>query len=236
MFQIKIILLLPFVSTLIQAEKHSCTKQGKAGETIQICCAGYVGNGTHCTAFCTNGCINGKCIAAEHCECNEGFAKKRGRQCEPITANSQQQLCHERCINGTCSDGLCTCGQGWRLQQNKSADICVPQRGNSLSNSSDSCVNGYCSAPGNCSCFAGFELLPGNRQECVPSMSDISLSKFLATWPQYHSEIIIATITLIFVLLAIYYLFYRIYRLETKKGNVELNCETNKLVSLKVVN
>ncbi|XP_054083080.1 multiple epidermal growth factor-like domains protein 10 [Zeugodacus cucurbitae] len=235
MLEVKLISLLFGFACITQATATFCTKQGENGVTERICCAGYVGDGTNCVYHCTNGCVNGECTGPEECECNEGFAKRDGMwsRCEAIPPDPQQQLCHDRCFNGTCSAGLCTCSQGWLLQQTESGEICVPQCENSLNNSSGGCVNGYCSAPGNCVCFEGFVRLASNERECIPAMDGTTWGKLLALGRQYHWHIAIAAIILIIVLLAFCYPIYckcRKYvdhRIEARKGKAELNRETD---------
>nr|XP_014101142.2 tenascin-like [Bactrocera oleae] len=160
-----IVLFLVGIAPVLEVSAVFCTKRGQQDEVIRICCAGYEGDGWNCKPSCGKGCINGVCVRPEFCECHEGFAKNNGPRspCEPIATtlrNTQPLSCHERCSNGTCVNGSCTCAPDLMLQQHEGLEICVPQ-------CNGGCVNGYCVAANICVCYEGFEPQSSNQPECV---------------------------------------------------------------------
>ena len=127
-----------------------------------------------CEPVCTQGCISGKCVAPETCECLEDYENSGDGICVPVCnddcsngkcvlpniclcdpgyVKDRDDKCEPECsinctINGKCiAPKVCECNQGYAMDLN---GMCAPV-------CSDGCVNGICLAPEECVCLPGFE-------------------------------------------------------------------------------
>lgn len=136
-----------------------------------------------CEAKCTNGCLNGRCIGPERCECLPGYFTTTS--CKyglnkmkvstakflllPVT-NPRKSVCtpycKDRCINGYCiKPNLCQCITGYRFSGNSTSN-CEPICDKRLVD----CTNGRCTQPNNCECNPGFTLVIRNGKiTCDPT-------------------------------------------------------------------
>jgi hypothetical protein len=84
---------------------------------------------------CKPSCVHGKCVAADQCECYDGWS---GDLCN--IGKKYSALCYN-CINGTCKrPDECECIDGWE------GDNC------NIATSVPPCVNGYAVLPNVCYC------------------------------------------------------------------------------------
>ncbi|XP_038107568.1 fibrillin-1 isoform X1 [Culex quinquefasciatus] len=130
-----------------------------AGNNQCRCFEGYENydNGSACKPSCEHDCVNGRCVEPNKCKCNAGFVFVEGSAsaCESVeksVADQKQKLCKAKCSNGLCVDGVCKCSEGFQIDPTKLA--CEPI-------CEHVCKNGFCSAPGECRCNAGYEHFEG---------------------------------------------------------------------------
>lgn len=106
-----------------------------------------------CVPVCDGECPNGKCIAPEKCECNDGFVHHPTESiCTPN--------CSEPCVNGDCvATNKCECDLGHQFA-NGSQSICEPI-------CEMSCKNAKCIEPNVCACTNGFLVADDSKpHEC----------------------------------------------------------------------
>lgn len=108
---------------------------------------------TECTPFCAGNCHNGKCVAPEKCECDNGFEHHPTHSiCIPH--------CVDACVHGQCiASNKCECDFGFHFV-NESHSVCEPF-------CELSCENAKCVEPNVCECHNGYSVLDGNKpHEC----------------------------------------------------------------------
>lgn len=68
----------------------------------------YILTFSSCAPIC-NECTNGKCLAPDNCECDDGYSWDNSTsKCEPI--------CAFGCVNGVCeTPGVCKCLKGFEI-------------------------------------------------------------------------------------------------------------------------
>lgn len=113
-----------------------------------------------CRPLCKQKCINGYCSKPNVCGCPTGFEiyDKNLTVCTPI--------CKPKCPKfSKCTKAIppnpnrCQCITGYF--ENKMSKLCEPV-------CKMKCNNGFCSAPGTCGCFKGYELDKTNKTNCIP--------------------------------------------------------------------
>ncbi|XP_055317864.1 fibrillin-1-like [Sitodiplosis mosellana] len=128
----------------------------------------------NCEPICDTICENGRCIASNQCECNEGYAvdKDYGGECRPI--------CMPSCVKGGCAaPNKCICFDGYKLKLGSQL-VCIPEH---LPDACDdgyiyadgickpvcapNCVNGKCTAPNQCACNEGYKFSRESKQRCI---------------------------------------------------------------------
>ncbi|XP_055592870.1 fibrillin-2-like isoform X2 [Uranotaenia lowii] len=133
----------------IKGTGGNCLPERPSTTTPEPCEQGYEDIEGVCTPICLQTCVNGKCMAPNQCECDEGFDNANttaNHICEPV--------CRNGCQNGDCiAPGKCMCHRGY----GKIAEECIPL--------CEKCSFGHCVEPEVCVCDRGYELVDG---DCVP--------------------------------------------------------------------
>lgn len=132
------------------------------------CWEGYQRNSVFseiCDPYCEEDCTNGTCMGNNTCICDEGFHNEPS-----LSMACVPNVCTRGCENGICIspvDNICTCYEGYVLQENSTRGTCVPYCFSTRTKSG--CTNATCIAPDTCRCYEGFEFIYGSNSTCVPS-------------------------------------------------------------------
>ncbi|EAA14483.5 AGAP009762-PA [Anopheles gambiae str. PEST] len=117
--------------------------------------------------YSSAGCINGRCIRPNVCQCDEGyeFVDANQTRCESVEEIARQRLAQERmaecrrsCRNGKCRAGECRCNEGYAQPEGNTLSckaVCV-----------EPCRNGTCVRPDQCECKPGFVFVEGSASHC----------------------------------------------------------------------
>uniref|UniRef100_A0A2M4AJI3 Putative teneurin-1 n=2 Tax=Anopheles triannulatus TaxID=58253 RepID=A0A2M4AJI3_9DIPT len=117
--------------------------------------------------YSSTGCINGRCIRPNVCECDDGyeFVDVNQTRCESSEELARQRAAQERaaqcqrsCRNGKCRAGECWCDEGYARPEGDGF-ICKPV-------CDEPCRNGTCVLPNRCECNAGFVFVNGSNSLC----------------------------------------------------------------------
>uniref|UniRef100_A0A182MDZ8 EGF-like domain-containing protein n=1 Tax=Anopheles culicifacies TaxID=139723 RepID=A0A182MDZ8_9DIPT len=117
--------------------------------------------------YSSAGCINGRCVRPNVCQCDEGyeFVDVNQTRCESVEELTRQRLAQERmvecrrsCRNGKCRAGECVCNEGYAHPEGNTLSckpVCM-----------EPCRNGTCTRPDQCECKSGFVFIEGSRSIC----------------------------------------------------------------------
>uniref|UniRef100_A0A182T601 EGF-like domain-containing protein n=1 Tax=Anopheles maculatus TaxID=74869 RepID=A0A182T601_9DIPT len=117
--------------------------------------------------YSSAGCINGRCIRPNVCQCEEGyeFVDANQTRCESVEEIARQRLAQERmaecrrsCRNGKCRAGECRCNEGFAHPEGNTLSckpVCM-----------EPCRNGTCVRPDQCECKTGFVFVDGSQSHC----------------------------------------------------------------------
>ncbi|KAJ2952160.1 hypothetical protein O0L34_g4439 [Tuta absoluta] len=146
-----------------------CKTKVQRKEMVASCCPGweYSKKEVKCKATCGAGCLNGTCIAPDHCQCDKGLLLINKNQCV-------LPFCEKPCVNGICvANDTCECNPGFNFY-NSTHCMVVCETGHvnnpvtlECEPKCDSpCVNGTCKGPNHCSCIDGH--VRKDDYTCVP--------------------------------------------------------------------
>lgn len=125
---------------------EECVNANCTSPNTCTCEAGFVPtNATHCDILCEN-CTNGYCEEPNVCQCDIGYHMNEEKLCIQNECASNEM--EDNCQNGYCSDGVCMCDSGY---EKNATGTCSPI-------CSLECINGYCSEPEVCQCYAGYDI------------------------------------------------------------------------------
>ncbi|KXJ77512.1 hypothetical protein RP20_CCG007371 [Aedes albopictus] len=129
-----------------------------------------LGNASYCEPICEDdyeyesGCVNGRCVHPNVCQCDDGYdfidgSRTKCQSIEEMRAEKERQLCAKRCNNGVCEQGFCQCSMGYVNpdgDNHRCVAFCEPP-----------CRNGTCVLPSRCECDQGFEFYNGSSHICL---------------------------------------------------------------------
>ncbi|XP_053692598.1 fibrillin-2-like [Sabethes cyaneus] len=131
------------------AECNNCENGYCSEPNVCRCQEGYTLGGSEdlrvCEPFCDDGCPNGKCTAPSECTCLEGFILNENGQCGPVPTTTTPEPCEP----------------GFEEINEECRPICDRV-----------CVNGECTAPNQCTCYAGYSNENSTYFECQPVCSN----------------------------------------------------------------
>ena len=123
-------------STYNLQEQHGC-----------FCPANHTGNGTVCEPICSQGCLQGTCVAPDVCKClnssfTAGVQAWSGNDCSQCVQGAHGCHPNATCFTLTPGSARCVCNSGYNgIGGVECAPVC--QR---------DCVHGKCTAPDTCTC------------------------------------------------------------------------------------
>lgn len=133
-----------------------------------------LGNASYCEPICEDdyeyesGCVNGRCVEPNVCQCDDGYdfvdgSRTKCQSIEEIRAEKERQLkekmCAKWCSNGICEQGFCQCSMGYvnpEGENHRCVALCEPP-----------CRNGTCVLPNRCECDQGYEFYNGSSHICL---------------------------------------------------------------------
>ncbi|KAK2575912.1 hypothetical protein KPH14_007275 [Odynerus spinipes] len=142
--------------------KPVCSKSCHMGTCIApetcMCHEGYgfLNDSTNiCEPICPKACINGFCAQPDVCECHEGFEVKGDETSLHVCKPRCDILCEP---NGECTaPNVCTCHEGYTLIDKNDGIIYFDYMSVCKPICENECVNGFCLALGQCSCWPGYQ-------------------------------------------------------------------------------
>lgn len=124
-----------------------------------------------CQPICNPGCVNGKCVEVNTCDCDVGYQfddddDSAGNVCEPHckagyrfneTSKKCDAICEMECVNADCVEpNSCVCFSGYSAGEEGCEPHCdVP------------CINAVCIQPNVCKCHEGYAF-DNSTTECEP--------------------------------------------------------------------
>ncbi|XP_028166181.1 multiple epidermal growth factor-like domains protein 11 [Ostrinia furnacalis] len=133
-----------------------------------ICCSGfqYQAESDDCAPLCTTGCLGGRCVAPDVCQCDPPAYLEPGHQNTCV-----HPVCDPPCLNADCtSNNTCTCHQNFQPFNSTHCHNCGP--GYSVAPNltcnpiCDPECDGECTGPNVCSCSPGY-IAVGHKCEPV---------------------------------------------------------------------
>ncbi|XP_055632768.1 fibrillin-1-like [Toxorhynchites rutilus septentrionalis] len=169
-----------FIMNLNGSCERTCPDGCVHGECIAgvcLCNKNYrpsLVNSSVCEPICEdeyeyeNGCLNGKCVEPNVCQCDDGYdfvdgSHTRCQSIEEIRIEKQrklmEKLCSQECSNGKCVQGYCLCTEGYgnpEGQIHRCIALCDPP-----------CRNGTCILPNRCECDQGYQFYNDSLSVCL---------------------------------------------------------------------
>ncbi|OWR45264.1 hypothetical protein KGM_210251 [Danaus plexippus plexippus] len=119
--------------------KKSKVESYKVNQNESVCCTGWAYSAVldACSPSCSMGCVGGRCVSPEVCQCDPPATL------HPLH-NNVCVTCEPACENSKCVNNTCICFEGYQKINNTCQPVC------------DSCVHGLCVAPNSCRCHPGY--------------------------------------------------------------------------------